>query len=468
MKIKHDTPVATKRKLSTAEEDKVADNSTPKQAKLDPKEQAKQQEVSRKENNRKVWVKPISNRQTTTKGEMTGLKDMLYKVTSPSKDDNIQVGEANTEAKEQKQGQITVDPAGIAQIAKDVKTMLDLQMHTNKRMDGLDDKVDAGLARVDATVANVVDRVKALEAQAAQKNLKQGSPKLSAEALHEQQCQEQIEESKRCVTLLSTGSQTLAVKEAQQILIANNLAERGELDVVGVQRLGHPLSNTPAFKVELKSTAMATSLIENSKTKHAQGASTVRCVRYFPEEYAERAREMKAMQNSIWRKGVQSQIYFEGTTMGLKVKERGSNIWMVHPSEFATFKPNQTMSASALPTDSDAMTKARLSLLEKLSFGEESGRLGPHGKTTRSLVFTSPTCHLSKSNVSDRLHPEVVKTIEEMENLDDTQDGKACTRLVFKSRSGARTALRLISKEYRADYPLERGEFIELESVWDR
>ena len=467
MKVKHDTPAATKRKLSTSEEDKVADNSTPKQAKLDSKEQAKQG-VARKENNRKVWVKPTPNRQTTTKGEMTGLKDMIHKVTSPSKDDNIQDGVANTEANEQRQAQNRADMAQMSQIADDVKTILKLQLQTNNRMDAIDDKVDAGLARVDENVANVVERVKALEVQAAQKDLKQGSLKLSAEVLHEQHCQEQIEESKRCVTLLGSGSQTLAVKELQQILIANDLAERGELEVVGVQRLGHPLSKTPAFKVELKSTAMATSLIENSKTKHAQGTSSVRCVRYFPEEYAERAREMKAMQSSIWRKGVQSQIYFEGTKMCLKVKERGSNIWMVHPSEFATFQPNQTMSATALPTDSDAMTKTRSSLYKKLNFGEETGRLGPDVKITRSLIFTSPTCHLTKSNVSDRLHPEVVKTIEEMETLDDAQDGKACTRLVFKSRSGARTALRLIFKEYRADYPLERGEFIELESVWDR
>ena len=38
---------------------------------------------------------------------------------------------------------------------------------------------------------------------------------------------------------------------------------------------------------------------------------------------------MKATQSGAFRAGLISQIYFDGTEMCLKVKERDSNLWMI-------------------------------------------------------------------------------------------------------------------------------------------
>ena len=467
MKDKHNTPGANKRKLNISQGDESSDKSTPKQVKLDNKEQTKQGS-SHSEYKRKLLVKPNPIKQTTTKEEMSfGLANLLNMTTSPSKSDNTHDGESVSEVINPEPES---DSAKINTIMCGIKTLIDLNTRAEKRVDGLEAKVETGLTRVDNNVTDVTARLAALEKYVHGQTLKPESSQLSAEERHEIHCQEQIEESKRCVTLLGSGTPRLTVEGLQQLLIDHKVMQRGELEVVGVQRLGNPKgAGNPVYKVELKSAGMATSLIENSKAMDTEGPSMIRCVRYFPEEYAERAREMKAMQGSAWRCGLYSQIYFEGTKMCLKVKPKGSNKWMAHPSEFATYKPDPTLSATASATDSTADRETRDLIAEKLNYQKVSGKLWPKDVILKSLVFTSQTCHLTESNVSERLPPEVVAAIVDIQPMAvDSRDNRASTRLTFKSRSDARAACDKCMLESRTAYPINKGEFIELESIWDR
>ena len=453
-------PLDKKRKLSTDQEVIAGEKSVAKLAKLDQHKQANPTEV----NPRAELTKPSSTGQAKSNPNM-GLGDKVISMLSPSKE-SLPGGKDNEEESPVPEVEMSSKEMSrtLQGIAASLEQLVKGQAQQAQSQGDLEDKMDSGLTEVRAEVQGVADRVKALEES---KQNDQVPMVLTKEERHEQDLLAKIEHSKRCVTVLGTRRDTLSIKDTQQLILTSKLAVEDECEILSVSRLGNARTTNPAFKVELKSAAMATSLIENSKVQSAKGETSLRCVMHYPFEYSERAREMKGMQAVAWRAGCHSQIYFEGTELCLKVKERDSKIWMIYPSEFGTYKPQMVMRATSKPDDSEEIKAAREALLSKLNVKENLGKLEPCEKSARSLIFSSrrgnlndESCAVKLPHLKDKLKAdtEVIKPSSEVA-------GEYQTRLVFKSRDNAKEALQACIQGFKSK-PLPKGEFLALELLW--
>ena len=449
MKVPAPTPDKKRKSSATTEREEGVN----KLAKLDNKEQASDTEVPKEDQH----TKPNPSGQVVQSPEM--FQATLSKL-SPSK----QTMEAGGAA-----AQVTATPQqGLAETLAGMQTMLQTliegQAQTQQGQTDLRQEMHGSLTGVKSDLQEVADRVKVLE-----EGGHHAQVPLTREERHEKDLLAKIEHSRRCITVIGTGRDNISIKEIENLIQTNNLAERDEVDILNVSRLGGLKTTTPAFKVELATEGMATSLIERSRVLNARnpGESLV-CKVYYPQEYSGRAREMKATQAGAFRNGLISQIYFDGTEMCLKVKERDSNLWMIYPHESGKFKPEMVMSATSKDNDSAEVKAARASLLAKLGVTEDKGKLIQPEVSTRSLIFSSRRYHLTMENYQKALpqiKKELVTTLEAVQPCNDWVQGEFQTRIVFKERADAKNALEACLKGFKTR-PLEKGDFLTLELLW--
>ena len=451
---KSDAPQGHKRKYRSESESET--ESVAKAAKLIENEQATLEHIQT-ELKKCRQPKPSAG-QGQSKESMVGMLSELKSKLSPSKENNSEEG-LNSSTGEAKEHPESLS-AKIDNLNGLMSQMIKIQLDQGKKLN----EFDSGLTTVKTDVKAVSDRVKVLE----DKMLKgQVSQVLSQEDRHESYLQNQIDHSRKCVTLLGTGRDTLSIKDAEHLLKTNKMASEGEIEVTSINRLGNPRGTNPAFKVELKTEEMATSLIVNSKVQNGKGESSIRCATHFPVDYATRAREMKSMQSVAWKAGLHSQIYFKGTELALKVKEVDSKRWMDFPSEFGTYKPEKVMQATASSEDTAEMKATRDSILEKLNMSTSNGKHIVCEKKARSLVYSSKGGNLAGEELLKNL-PEAKK--EEIEALEvvrsnSTREDEYQTRLVFKSRDEAKATLAECIRAFKTN-PLPKGDFLELELLW--
>ena len=460
-----------------------AQQSLKKRKHIDPESAEPEKNISKlpkldqlKQGNLREFNKSISSTKLKKKeqvklGASMGLVEQLTKLASPTKA-AAEVASVNMEPAASEAVAPMVQMVSLSELNHSLETIAtSLQALAKGQLDQaanhetLVHKVDTGFSTFQGHLSNVSDRVKALE----ESRINALIPRVTTpEERHELSLQADIDESKRCVTALGTRRDTLSIKDVEQLILTNKLAEKDEVEVLSVRRMGNALTANPAFRVELKSAGMATSLIENSKIQSAKGATTLRCVVHYPFEYSERAREMKAHQGEAWRKGLHSQIYFEGTEMRLKVKERSSNRWMIYPSEFGQYKPHMVMSAIADPADSEEAKAARDSLLRKLNVKETNGKLIPCEKSANSLIFSSKGGHLNEETCMVKL-PQIFNKYKEVriEAIKPCGDlkGEYQTRLIFSTRKEAKEALQMCIQSFKSE-PLASGDFLTLELLW--
>ena len=447
-----------KRKTPDIPEGESQSVSESKLVKLTPSEQTHSKRKSYIAKAKSGQVQPSTPEQNmSTSGQ--GLLNKVIGAMSPGKGDT-QVHA--TEVPSESQKETSEDKLD------SLKTMMQVMITKQDRQEAmygaLDKKIEDGLNKVDTKVTSAIERIQILEDNAKKCQVSGSS---ATGDRHEAYLLQQIEESNRCVTVLGAGKPQLSVTELLQLLSANKLAERGEVTVLAVQRLGSPKSPNPAFKAELQSSAMVTTVIDNSRTQNAVSNTEIRCVRYFPSEYAERAREMKAIQTSSWSAGLHSQIYFEGTTMCLKVKAKDSKRWMLYPSEFAKFRPSTVMPALCEKDESEETRAARKSMLSLLDINETNGKLTPQDLQTKSLTYTSKSSYLDVKGDKEILPKELVDMIQSHENKDrdDAPGATYVTRLVFESRKAAKEALE-VSRLAARKTPLPEGDYLSLERLW--
>ena len=448
----------TKRKTPDIPEGESQSESVSKLVKLTPSEQTSSQRESYTAKAKSRQVQPSTTEHNmSTSG--TGLLNKMMVAISPGKGDPQAL---ETEMPSELQKETSEDKLD------SIKTMMQVMLTKQDRQEvmygALDKKIDEGINQVDTKVTNAIERIQILEDNAKKSQV---SDSCATVDRHEAYLLQQIEESNRCVTVLGVGKPQLSATELLQLLSANKLAERGEVTVLAVQRLGSPKSPNPAFKMELQSPAMVTTVIDNSRAQNAVGNTDIRCVRYFPSDYAERAREMKAVQTSSWSAGLHSQIYFEGTTMCLKVKAKDSKRWMLYPSEFATFRPSTVMPALSEKDESEETTAARNSMLSLLDIKETNGKLTPHDLQAKSLIYTSKKSYLDEKGDKEMFPKEIVDKIQSRKNKDrdDVPGASYDTRLVFESRKAAKEALEA-SRLAARKTPLPEGDYLSLERLW--
>ena len=431
-----------KRKLSSDTEGRGNKDGAKKLAKLEPTEQASGPKM------------PNS--------VMEGLKDMT-KMLSPSK--------AAVQGEEDKAtSQVPeLTPQAMNVALGGIHSMLGKLLKGQERAEGnykdLRVEMHGEISAVRDDVKGVSDRVKALEEGG---QIGQVPVTLTREDRHEGDLLAKIEHSRRCVTVIGSGRDTMSIKDIVGLIQTSELAERDEFEVLSVSRLGGLRTTNPAFKVELASSGMATTLIENSRVQNARKpGQSIRCAVHYPFEYSGRAREMKGAQSVAFRAGLHSQIYFEGTEMCLKVKERDSNLWMIYPSEFGKFKPEMVMSATRQDDDSEETKAARDSLLAKLGVIEDKGKLIPSELSARSLLFSSREGHLAEEDLAVKLphfKEGQVTDLQIVKHASEVQ-GEYQTRLVFKVRADAKEALEAAKLGFK-NKPLAKGDFLSLELLW--
>ena len=442
-----------KRKLSSDTEGRDSKDGVKKLAKLDPIEQASDPEIPKEET--QVGPKMPST-------VMEGLKDMTRKL-SPSK--AVMHGEEDKATSQEPE----LTPQAMQSALGGIQSLLGQLLKGQELAAGnhseLRGEMHSELSAVKADIRGLSDRVKTLE-EGGQNG--QVPVKLTKEDRHEALLLAKIEHSRRCVTVIGSGKDTMSIKDIVGLIQTSGLAERDEFEVLSVSRLGGLRTTNPAFKVELATSGMATILIENSRVQNArQPGQSIRCTVHYPFEYPGRAREMKGAQSVAFRAGLHSQIYFEGTEMCLKVKESDSNLWMIYPSEFGKFKPEMVMSAIGQEEDSEEIKAARNSLFAKLGVTEHQGKLIPAELSTRSLLFSSKEGHLTEGDLAVKL-PHLkegqVTDLQVVKNPSGVQ-GEYQTRLVFKDRADAKEALQAAILGFKSK-PLARGDFLALELLW--
>ena len=177
---------------------------------------------------------------------------------------------------------------------------------------------------------------------------------------------------------------------------------------------------------------------------------------------------MKSSQAVAWRAGLQSQIYFEGTELCLKVKERNSNLWMMYPSEFGTFKPEMVASARHQGNDSEEVTAARASIFTKLGMKEDQGKLVPCEARLRSLLFSSKSGNLNEGSYAVKLPHIKEGQVVSLEAVKPSSEvaGEYQTRIAFKDRGAAKQALEDCMLGFKSK-PMVKGDFLNLEVLWE-
>ena len=453
------TPAQTpdkKRKLSSDTENSGREEGGNKLAKLEHIKQAS----TRKCDQAAEQVKPIIG-QTELKPDMA-LSDMLNKL-SPNK------GISPVEGEKDASPEVGNVPQGIDQTLKGISAclekLLEGQMRAEKNHVDLRGEMHCAIKDIRSEVQEVADRVKTLEEG---RHSGQTSKVITKEERHEGELLYKIEQSRKCVTALGTGRNTMSIRDIAQLLQTSKLAEGDEIEVLSVKRLGAMSSSNPAFKVELRNAEMATALIESSRFKNARGEASFRCVVHYPQEYSARAREMKSSQAVAWRAGLQSQIYFEGTELCLKVKERNSNLWMMYPSEFGTFKPEMVASARHQGNDSEEVTAARASIFTKLGMKEDQGKLVPCELRLRSLLFSSKSGNLNEGSYAVKLPHIKEGQVVSLEAVKPSSEvaGEYQTRIAFKDRGAAKQALEDCMLGFKSK-PMVKGDFLNLEVLWE-
>ena len=447
-----------KRKLSTDTERREREEGVKKLAKFESIKQASDPVVPTEEKP----VKPTSSGLARPNSAMISMKDVA-KLLSPSKAIMQEGGEKGaSQVPEISQQVLTETLGGIQSL---LGKLLEGQERAEKSHADLKGEMHGAISEVKSDIKDVSDRVKTLEECG---QIAQVPVAITTEDRHEMDLLAKIEHSRRCVTVVGSGRDTMSIKEIEILIQTSKLAERDEFEVLSVSRLGGIRTITPAFRVELASTVMATSLIENSRVRNARTADqSIRCTVHYPFEYSGRAREMKGSQAVAFRAGLHSQIYFEGTEMCLKVKERDSNLWMIYPSEFGKFKPEMVMSAIRQDGDSAEVTAARVSLLAKLGVTENQGKLLPAELSARSLLFSSRSGNLTKEDFAVKLPHITEGQVTDLQVVKPSSEvqGEYQTRLVFKDRVDAKEALETSIKGFK-NKPLAKGDFLNLELLW--
>ena len=401
-----------KRKSSATTEREEGVN---KLAKLDNKEQASDTEVPKEDQH----TKPNPSGQVVQSPEM--FQATMNKL-SPSKQ-TMEAGGAAAQATATPQQGLAETLAGMQTM---LQTLIEGQAQTQQGQTDLRQEMHGSLTGVKSDLQEVADRVKVLE-----EGGHHAQVPLTREERHEKDLLAKIEHSRRCITVVGTGRDNISIKEIENLIQTNNLAERDEVDILNVSRLGGLKTTTPAFKVELATEGMATSLIERSRVLNARnpGESLV-CKVYYPQEYSGRAREMKATKAGAFRAG--------------------------------------QMSATSKDNDSAEVKAARTSLLAKLGVTEDQGRLIQPEVSTRSLLFSSRRSHLTSEDylkALPQIKKELVTTLEVVKPSNDWVQGEFQTRIVFKERADAKNALEACLKGFKTR-PLEKGDFLTLELLW--